>query len=311
MKRVLGKRWLGIPAVAMVVVLVLALTAGGVLAAYTAWTGTANVTVGEALSVSLAAAPDASLNLENKDSAWAVIVDGTSGVVTYNLAGPTFDYALTATGLTASQGYSLIYYADEPNRYVNWGGDNPGALIGTATSDGTGSIAASGSMALGISLPTAPDANISLYSYGGPPDNYSNAHGAKLWLVPTSSYSAPAVTSWQPATFLFETDLIAYRYDASAGMAFSGDTVTVTGLMPGETWAFEVTITNASTAALSVTLTPSDPYSEVRMDVGGGLGQANTVTVSGLSAVTLTGSITASSSAVPGTGYTFTIAVSR
>jgi len=53
MKRFIRKRWFGIPVVLLVAVLVLVLAAGGVMAAYTAWTGMADVTVGEAITVAL------------------------------------------------------------------------------------------------------------------------------------------------------------------------------------------------------------------------------------------------------------------
>ncbi len=54
-----------------------------------------------------------SLLLENKDpGTWAVIADGRSGTLNYNVSGATFDFSFTATGLEASTAYSLIYYAN-------------------------------------------------------------------------------------------------------------------------------------------------------------------------------------------------------
>ena len=156
-------------------------------------------------------ASEAVLILENKDSTtWVVIPDGTLGVLSYNLSGPTFDYAFNGYGLEDGEDYSLIYYADYENRYVNWGGDNPGALIGTGTADGSGNLVMSGSPDLGMDLPSEPDANIDTHDYSGPPDNYANAHGAKIWLVPSDCYTEPEVDVWSPDDFLFETDLIWY-----------------------------------------------------------------------------------------------------
>lgn len=51
----LGKRWYGIPAVVLVAVLVLALAAGSVFAAYSFWQVTGAVTVNEPMTVVLAA----------------------------------------------------------------------------------------------------------------------------------------------------------------------------------------------------------------------------------------------------------------
>ena len=136
--------------------------------------------------------PGTTLVLENKDESqnWLVLFgDGMYGELDYNTVGLTFDYTFEAYGLQASTNYSLIYYADP------WKGDNPGALIATFTTDGVGDIAStSGSIDLGIDLPTSPDDNLLL--------------GAKIWLVPTSDYSGGQMTAWNSALYLFETYLI-------------------------------------------------------------------------------------------------------
>src|SRR3989344_2330652 len=80
------------------------------------------------------------LLLENKDANWDVISDGVKATVVFNNAGPTFDYSLNAQGLQPSTEYSLIYYADYVDRMSEWGGDNPGALIGTGSSDENGDL---------------------------------------------------------------------------------------------------------------------------------------------------------------------------
>ena len=159
------------------------------------------------------------LVLENKDASWNIILDPTGGILDYNASGPTFDYQFQATGLTPSIDYSLIYYADQPDRYVNWGGDNPGALIATFTTDGSGNIAATtGSKDLDMNLPCPPDANMDInnHDYSGSPDFYLHATGAKIWLVPTSALPTPYPDDggwafWGPLGILFETDLIWYN----------------------------------------------------------------------------------------------------
>lgn len=156
---------------------------------------------------------DSSLTLENKDANWQPIEDGISGTLQYNSSGSTFDFNFTAQGLTLSD-YSLIYYADQPVRFTYWGGDNPGAVIATFT--GVSGTISSGDMSveLDMDLPCPPDANISEINYDDTPDFYPNAHGAKIWLVPTSALTGSGVLpviAWPPTdNWLFETDLIWY-----------------------------------------------------------------------------------------------------
>jgi len=156
----------------------------------------------------------ATLTLENKDpETWQPIEDNVKATLTYCIVGDTFIYKLVATGLTPSTSYSLIYYADfEPERFTYWGGNNPGALIAEVTSDEHGYVSQTGEIDLGMDLPSPPDANIAIYDYSGPPDNYAHAHGAKIWLVPSTDYDADEnkLTAWNPTTYLFETDLITY-----------------------------------------------------------------------------------------------------
>ncbi len=132
------------------------------------------------------------LTLENKDSSWNIIPDDTWGMLGFNPTGPTFDFVFYGNGLAASTGYSLIYYADP------WPGDNPGALIGTGTSDGDGNITMSGSKDFGYNLPH---------------DDDENTAGAKIWLIPSSVYNSGtnSVTAWPPTyDWLFEHHLISY-----------------------------------------------------------------------------------------------------
>jgi len=159
---------------------------------------------------------DSSLLLENKDGSWQVIPDATQGTLEYNSSGSTFDYRLTVSGLEPGVDYSIIYYADKPNRFVDWGGNNPGALIGTFNYDALLKIT-SGSAELNMNLPSIDDANISEYDYMDPAVQdppYATAHGAKIWVVPSDCYTVDSenkVTTWSPTRFLFETDLIWYN----------------------------------------------------------------------------------------------------
>ncbi len=125
---------------------------------------------------------------------WKVKNPGNpAGTLTYIVKHPEFDYGFTASGLQNNTEYSLIYYADP------WPGNNPGALIGTATTDGTGNIAMSDSVELNMSFPAPGDLN--------------HPDGAKIWLVPSSDYddSTNELTAWNPDTYLFEIGLIWYE----------------------------------------------------------------------------------------------------
>jgi hypothetical protein len=170
-----------------------------------------------AIPVSVSAVTfDSSLTLDNKDTTtWARIADGKLGTLQYNASGATFSYSFSATGMENGVAYSLIYYA---NPYP---GNNPGALIGVGTADGSGNVLISGSPNLGISLPTVPDSNM-VTSHAGAPDFYVHPYGAKIWLVPSACYDAglKKVITWSPARFLFETDLITYT-DTDAGTGSS------------------------------------------------------------------------------------------
>lgn len=155
-----------------------------------------------------------SVTLENKtgDSDWFVINDSISAILDYNASGATFDFSLTGTVPLASTEYSLIYYADP------WPGNFPGALIGTGTSNANNSITITNSVELDIDMPTPPDTNIC----GDYCTKMCGTHlcnpdaqvcsGAKIWLVVSSDYSAStkSMTVWNPANYLFETDLIIY-----------------------------------------------------------------------------------------------------
>lgn len=156
-------------------------------------------------------------DLENKDGNWAPITgDGIGALFGYNNASPTFDYGLSAQGLSASTDFSLIYYADTEDRFVDWGGlitTGVGTVIASGTSTASGTLALSGSVELNMDLPCPPDANAYFYDYTLTPDFYDHATGAKIWLIPTSVLTSGVmpVATWAPDNdWLFETDLVNY-----------------------------------------------------------------------------------------------------
>lgn len=164
--------------------------------------------------------------LDNKDtSTWVAIADAMQAKLTYQLADMKFNYELEASGLAVDTDYSLVYYADRQDRFVNWGGDNPGKLLAEVTADGSGEVNTVGSVNLNMDLPHADDWNGTLeadYCDNGT-DNYDLCRGAKVWLIPSSEYDEGTKTvSWgDPTTYLFETDLITYDDTTAYGEALN------------------------------------------------------------------------------------------
>jgi hypothetical protein len=200
-----------------------------------------------------------SMTLENKDtSAWTVKVDGIGGTLGYNASGNTFVWGLEAQGLPAGD-YALIYYADETDRFTNWGGANPGAVIGIVTADSAGVVSASGDTELNMDLPCPPDINATLV---GALDSGYDYTGAKIWLVPVGVLSPGnllPVASWNPDdSWLFETALINYD-DLQVESAVLAVTVVPSSvifpiLVPGQTASgVSLTITNTGTVPCTVT----------------------------------------------------------
>jgi len=169
----------------------------------------------------------AELKLENKDpNDWSIeSADDIEATLKYDLVSSDFNYELEAKGLTANTEYVLIYYADQQNRYVNWGGDNPGAEIVRFTTDADGYKFVSGSEDSVMSLPDSTDWNIDA-DYSVAPDGYALHSGAKIWLVPSSDYDAgnKKLTAWYPTNYLFETDMMDYS-DGGAFMMNTGEIV--------------------------------------------------------------------------------------
>ena len=166
-----------------------------------------------------------SVVLENKNTTtWQPIADDIQGILTYKLVGSEFEFEFEAEGLANETNYSLIYYADRQDRFVNFGGDNPGALIAEVTANSSGEVSVSGSTNLQMNLPHIDDWNGSSeanYCGNAEGDNYRLCRGAKIWLVPADDYNGTdKVVSWaNMGSYLYETDLVVYDDTANDGTA--------------------------------------------------------------------------------------------
>ena len=81
------------------------------------------------------------LYLYEKDPAtWKVVKAGAWGKLQYNTAGPKFKFVFNGKKLDKSREYCLIYYADFADRFNNWGGNNPGALIARGKTNKAGNL---------------------------------------------------------------------------------------------------------------------------------------------------------------------------
>lgn len=165
------------------------------------------------------------VSLISKDSnTWEPNPENGYGHVVYETVSSEFDFCVKATGLQDNTEYELIYYADEPNRFEDWGGANPSKVIATITTgeyygvdDNT--LFLNDAKGIQHSLPAPCDANgdVSNHDYRGAPDFYDVATGAKLWLVPSDAFSGEdgdsqgTMTEWVPDNYLFEYGLVNFE----------------------------------------------------------------------------------------------------
>jgi len=149
----------------------------------------------------------ATLNLWQKNTGlygggdWSIKTDGASGILYYNLAGPTFDFFFDGQTLTPGTGYTLIYYPD----LVGNPWPHPVTCLGTGTADASGGIRIAGTMNTG-SLPASTDLNANSLTTTYP----NGVTGAKIWLVLSGDISVSGVLGWAPSPWLFEGNLISY-----------------------------------------------------------------------------------------------------
>ena len=155
---------------------------------------------------------DLTLILENKDDNWDPIDDEYIIELTYNPCCPDFVWSMEGKVTQVDTKYVLIYYADQPDRFVVWGGA-PAMALAYVKSDANGGISASGTAdLLGQSFPIEDDWNIGPDADYHTSDGYCHAKGAKIWLIPVADFDGcdKILKGWNPADYMFETDLVVY-----------------------------------------------------------------------------------------------------
>ena len=126
---------------------------------------------------------NAFLYLYEKDISWDIVWGGAWGKMKFNLAGSTFDFNFNGHNLTASTGYSLIYY---PEPQTTW--PHPVTVLSNGTSDAIGDIHLAGSH-----------------------DFNNDMSGIKIWLVLTSDIVGGSLSGWNPTDYLFEHSTIDFN----------------------------------------------------------------------------------------------------
>ena len=146
------------------------------------------------LAMSITASAEV-LNLTQKNSTWFEVLDGANATLIYSSSGEMFTYSIEGK-VPNNENYSLIYYEDQENRFVNWG--FVGAIIdNNIVPDENLSISKNGTVDIG-SIPHANDTN------------YPN--GSKIWLIPTTNIhvaedNITMIPDWNPDAYLFEENL--------------------------------------------------------------------------------------------------------
>jgi len=140
--------------------------------------------------------------LSAKDTNWEELDE--KAIVSYTIVGDKFNYKVDSN----LENYVLIYYPDK-NSAKDWNIENA-ILIGDADSDWT-------TLDL-TNLPVSGDYNIApspdYCNLNNGFDNYLHCSNAKFWLMPKDDWNSKL---WNPASWLFETDLITYT-DTISGM---------------------------------------------------------------------------------------------
>lgn len=124
---------------------------------------------------------------------WEVPVGADQVTMTYTVIGDEFEAEADFVS-----GYTLIYYKDNSDRFVN-----PAEAI--LIEDVLGN------------LPYETDGNIDEYDYCLT-EEYDTCHGAKIWYVPSNALIGGVIDWSRASEFYFETELIQFNSEGSLTM---------------------------------------------------------------------------------------------
>lgn len=166
-------------------------------------------------------------DVEGYDSMGCPLVEGPWPIMTenrrwgqmkYNLLGPEFRFSFQGKNLVPDMDYTLLYYPDP------WPGENL-VCLGSQKANDKGNLQIHGEHQflvgdVPMGLPLPDDGN-----YKPIADSISGAVGAKIWLVSSADVQCgtegegesavpPQMLAWNPASYLFEGNLIIYQYTA-------------------------------------------------------------------------------------------------
>ena len=121
---------------------------------------------------------------------WDLLNGGKIAEVEYTLVGKDFNAEVISGNIN---GYELIYYKDNSDRY-----NNPAIAIAIAD--------------INDNLPYAEDGNTADINYCTT-EEYKTCNGAKIWYVPSNAVTDGEIDWNRASEFLFETSLIQYNVD--------------------------------------------------------------------------------------------------
>ena len=135
---------------------------------------------------------------------WEIPEEAEEVGIKYVLVGDEFSAEVTDN---AKEGYVLIYYKDNSDRFVN-----PAIAILVEDVEGN--------------LPYETDGNTEEYNYCETGE-YLTCNGAKIWYVPLTAINEDDSLDWSRASeFYFETKLIQYNSDGEI-ILYGGDSLTI------------------------------------------------------------------------------------
>jgi hypothetical protein len=122
---------------------------------------------------------------------WDILNDKVQ--IEYTIVGDNFNAKVTEG---AKEGYELIYYKDNSNRF-----NSPAKAI--KLSD------------VSENLPYEDDKNAEEYDYCST-NEYATCHGAKIWYVPSNAINSDGSLDWSRASeFYFESELIQFNSEGN------------------------------------------------------------------------------------------------